>query len=100
MLGPRPHRRVTAQAGRRRLGEGLRRGGRAMVSLRRHLLRAVRNHAACRARGHGGREEAWDGHLLRFELPRVVMKGVGGTARAQEVNRDLASLVEVMIGNE
>ena len=36
----------------------------ALVSLRRHLLRALRDDAARRARGHGGGAAAWDGRSL------------------------------------
>src|SRR5687768_9506344 len=42
------------------------------------------------------------GTVISYDLNyrESLWKGVGGTARAQEVNRDLASMVDVMIGNE
>ena len=42
------------------------------------------------------------GTVISYDLNyrESLWKGVGGTVRAQEVNRELASMVDVMIGNE
>ena len=46
-------------------------------------------------------QEARHDHLLRSQLPRHRCgRAIGGQDKAQEVNRDIAKYVDVMIGNE
>ena len=75
--------------------------GRALAAHRRHLRRAVRDHARtsieaamAAARRHGT--------VISYDLNYrpSLWKAIGGKARAQEVNRRLARYVDVMIGNE
>ena len=89
------------QAGRHRLGGHLRPAGRALVPHRRHLRRPVRDHGRGGHRGGAGGAEARHHRLLRPELPPVALEGDrrAGT-RPQEVNREIAQYVDVMIGNE
>ena len=75
LLGSRAHRHRPAEAGRRSTGTRFSaRLGVAVVSHRRHLLRALRDHAAGGRRGDGRRATARHAHLVRPQLSRLVVE--------------------------
>ena len=98
---PRQHGCLAAAAGRRRLGAPLRQARRALVPHRRHLRRRsprptpeVVVEAVAAAKRHGT--------VVSYDLNYrpSLWKGIGGVERAREVNRRLATHIDVMIGNE
>ena len=76
------------------------RRGRALVPLRRHLRGARRAHRRGGHRGDVRRPASRHHRLLRPQLPASLWRSIGGQDRAREVNRAVAPLVDVMLGNE
>ena len=96
-----PHRGLAAQAGRRRLGRrSSARRGRAgstpagIFAALSETTPAVAKEAMEAAKRHGT--------VVSYDLNYrpSLWKSIGGQKRAQEVNRELAPLVDVMLGNE
>ena len=101
-LGPRPHGRLAAAAGRRRLGCACSAtAGVRWLHCRRHLRRRSRDSTAGRRRrGDRGGAAARHADLVRPELPPSLWQSIGGPSAAAAVNRELVAAVDVMIGNE
>ena len=75
--------------------------GRALVAHRRHLLRAVGDHAAGGHGSHAGGQEARHDRLLRPQLPRLALEGHRRqAARRARSTASWRRYVDVMIGNE
>ncbi len=86
--------------GTNRLAPHFRRAGNSLVSHRRNLRGAIRYNAGS---GLGSRERCQTTRRYRFlrpELPPIAVASDRRTAPAQEVNREIAQHVDVMIGNE
>ena len=102
LLRSRAHRRLAAEARATSTGTSIfGTPRRALVPHRRHLLRAVGDHAARREGGDGGRAPAR--HASSPTTSTTATRSgrpIGGQARAREVNRELAPLVDVILGNE
>ena len=77
LFGPRSHGSLAAQAGRYRLGRGVRPRRRALVPHRRDFLRPFGNHPGGRFGSHGGGAPARHDGVLRSQLPGVVVEGGG-----------------------
>ena len=94
LLRSRTYGDFATQARRDRLGADFRERWRALVSYRRNLLRALRDHAAGRAGSHGSGQTRGHHHLLRPELPGVSLEidrrqsqGAGGEPASGSARR-------------
>ncbi len=100
MFRPWSYRHLPIRAGPGGLGSDLQNARNSLVSYWRHLLRTFRDHAA---RAREAMESARrNGTIISYDLNYrpSLWKSVGGKARAIEVNSELASLVDVLLGNE
>jgi len=71
-----------------------------LVPHRRHLRCLERFHAQARDRSRPESQTARHDGFLRLNYRPSLWKSIGGQARAQEVNQEIARHVDVMLGNE